>query len=93
MQLVETRKPLARARRLLELDYAPDVPLRVLHALERQGKALGLPLHQLELLGQDSGTAQGFIEACRQGDDEDYLMDVDWAMLEARLSGRPPIFN
>jgi len=94
MQHTATMKTPLHRRPLLELDYGPDVPLAVLHALERAGRRIGLPLHQMELLGQDEQTARGFVAAVEEGRQEEYIEGhVDWAVLEAKLFGRPPVRN
>lgn len=48
----------------------------------------GVPLWQLELLGQDEAVAQAFIQAARQGDAHAYMRDVEWDVLETRYQAR-----
>ena len=91
MQVVSTT-PL-QARRLLELDYDAHVPMSLLVRLERWARSIGLPMQQLELLGQDAKAAAGFINACAEGMEDEYLDTVSWGDLEAHLFGRPPVFN
>lgn len=72
----------------LALDYDPDLGADVLGALERAGRATGLPLAQIELLGQDPHAAAGFTDAVEAGDITGFIAAVDWDGLDARLQQR-----
>lgn len=72
----------------MDLDFHPSMPLEVRVDLVEEGRAAGVPLWQLELLGQDDVIAEDFTEACRQDRAHDFLADVEWDVLEARYQDR-----
>lgn len=76
------------ARRLLPLEYHPEVPTEHLERLEKAARIYGLPLGELELLGQDDEFATGFTQAVLEGNVERYLPLVPWDYLERRLQGQ-----
>lgn len=69
--------------KLLPLDYDPEVPVDVLQAMEAQAKAAGLPLDQIELLGQDEQVCRDFTHIARHAGIEAALLTTDWLLLEA----------
>lgn len=75
----------ASTRRLLPLEYHPEVSAEALERLENAARVYGLSLNELELLGQDSEYAAGFTQAVLEGDVERYLPLVPWDFLERRL--------
>jgi hypothetical protein len=87
------RAETVRPHRLLDLDYAPHVPMATLHRLEAAARRMGLPLHQLELLGQDANVAEGFVMACMLGDSENFCLAVDWQELEERREAHDSACN
>lgn len=72
----------------MDLDFHPSLPLEVRVDLVEEGRDAGVPLWQLELLGQDEVTAERFAEACRQERAQAFLADVEWDVLEARYQDR-----
>lgn len=72
----------------VELDYGPAVPDAVLRDLEGAARDVGLPLEQLELLGQDLLAALRFAASVREGDHQRFLADVDWDRLESAYRAR-----
>lgn len=75
---------------MMDLAYNPTLSDGLVARLEEAARGFGLPLRQIELLGQDSVTAQGFVRSVRAGDTERYLQQVDFQRLEARLADRVP---
>ncbi len=67
----------------LGLHYAPHLNAHVVDNLERAGRQCGLPLAQLELLGQDETVALDFIASVIGRYTMRYLAEVDWDRLEA----------
>ncbi len=72
----------------MELDFHPGLALEVRMDLEEAGRRAGLPLWQLELIGQDETTAVQFTQAARRGEARGFLEEVDWDVLEARFQAR-----
>ncbi len=72
----------------MDLDLHPALPLEVRMDLTEAARRVGVPLWQLELLGQDEAVAQAFIRAARQGNGQAYMRDVEWDVLEARYQAR-----
>lgn len=72
----------------MDMDFHPSLPLEVRVDLVEEGRGVGLPLWQLELLGQDEVIAEAFAEACRQDRARPFLEDVQWDVLEARYQDR-----
>ncbi len=67
----------------LGLRYAPYMNADVAKNLEIAGRHAGLPLSQLELLGQDEGVALDFVAAIIARRSQQFLATVDWDRLEA----------
>ena len=74
--------------RKLRLDYNCELPIGTILELEMHGKRDGLPLYQMELLGQTSETAAGYVSASNLGLQEAYLQAVLWERLENALYRR-----
>lgn len=72
----------------MDLDFHPGLPLEVRMDLTEAGRGAGLPLWQLELLGQDEATANRFTQAVRRGRTHAFLDAVEWDVLEARYQAR-----
>jgi hypothetical protein len=66
----------------LGLHYAPHLDSRILHNLEMAGRSIGLPLEQLELLGQCQSIAVEFTNAVISDCGQTYLACVDWNHLD-----------
>lgn len=79
----------------MDLDYSPELTLNLRTCLERAAGRLGLPLADLELLGQDADVATRFIDAVTEGDAEVFLECLDRAALAQKRSDRiretPPV--
>ncbi|HLE97420.1 MAG TPA: hypothetical protein VI997_08635 [Candidatus Thermoplasmatota archaeon] len=73
---------------MLPLDYAPQLPRRLVEALERWGRAEGLSLIELELVGQDPAVAAGFVAAARRRAGRAFLASVDTEALQRTLETR-----
>lgn len=74
--------------RLLPLDYAPEVPPELLHEMECLGKRMGLALDDLELLGQDAGAIETFLQANSAQGPAAAIDAVAWEELEALWAKR-----
>lgn len=74
----------------MNLDYDPTLSEGLVARLEEAARGVGLPLHRIELLGQDAVTAQGFVRSVRAGDVENYLDQVDFERLAALRGERVP---
>lgn len=72
----------------MDLDYDPRIPDDLLRDLERAARELGLPLHVIELLGQDRAVARGFLEACTNDRGPAFMDEVDLDRLERVLEAR-----
>lgn len=72
---------------LNDLDYDANMPGHVVDRLEEAARGVGLPLRELELLGQDPSTAEAFVNSVQAGRYESFLDGVDWGALEQRLYG------
>lgn len=66
----------------MDLDYDTRIPDEMLRTLEERGRSLGLPLHRIELLGQDRTVVRAFNRAVDEGNARSYLDEVDWDRLE-----------
>lgn len=77
----------ARPTGLLPLDYPTTIPADALAAMEAQARATGLPLWQVELLGQQESTARRFADLAPH-QVAPFLRCVDWRQLEMRLHQR-----
>lgn len=73
----------------MDLDYAASLSPELICELERAARWIGLPLRELELLGQSHQQAQAFVESVDTGRHERFLDAVDWRQLEALLYDRP----
>lgn len=78
---------------LLHLEYNHTIPTAKLAAMERWGKALGLPLATLEMLGQDEVVCDAFVQAASGGDGRRFveLLDLERLQEAARHPDRPGI--
>lgn len=65
----------------MDLDYSPALPEGIARDLERAAGLVGLPLAELELIGQDPLTALCFIEAVHRGPTTSFFDEVDWDRL------------
>ncbi len=74
--------------RLLDLDYAPEVPDNLLARMERIGRDAGMPLAQLELLGQDATACWEFNHLSETVSVEGAILSMDWIKLDAILQSR-----
>lgn len=72
----------------MDLDFHPGLPLEVRVDLVDEGRSAGVPIWQLELLGQDEVIAFEFVQAARQDETDRFLEDVEWDVLEARYQDR-----
>ncbi len=70
---------------LSNLDYDLRLTESTLERLEEAARSIGLPLRELELLGQCPSTAHAFIESVQQGRHGAFLDRVDWHGLEHQL--------
>jgi hypothetical protein len=66
----------------VDLDYDNRIPDDTLRTMEEEGRKMGLPLHRIELLGQDRAVVRGFNKAVEEGNARSYLDEVDWDRLE-----------
>lgn len=73
-----------RVRRM-DLDYENTLSRQMIDALEEAARSVGLPLREVELIGQDPNVARGFVDSVRGGRHVDFLEGVDWTRLERRL--------
>lgn len=46
---------------MLNLSYSPDVPQAMIEMLEHYGKRMGLPLEELETIGQSLASVERFL--------------------------------
>lgn len=72
----------------MDLDFPPGMPLEIRMDLTDAARGTGLPLWQLELLGQDEAIASAFIQAARRGGTTAFMGEVQWDVLEARYQAR-----
>jgi len=72
----------------MDLDFHPGLPLEVRLDLTEAARSAGLPLWQLELLGQDEHVAQRFVDEARAGRASKTLETTEWDALEARYQAR-----
>lgn len=72
----------------MDLDYDRAVPAAALSEMERAAREVGLPLEQLELLGQDAGRAREFAQRVRRGGWAAFLQRVDWDELDRARRAR-----
>lgn len=73
---------------MMELVYAPSLTDALIARLEEAARGVGLPLREIELLGQDRHLARAFVHSVQAGDQDAFLDSVDWDELHARLSQR-----
>lgn len=62
--------------------------MALLHQMERLCKGAGVPLVQIELLGQDANVCQDFIQLATSVTVQAALLTTDWLLLEARWQVR-----
>jgi hypothetical protein len=72
----------------VDLDFHPGLPVEIRVDLVELGRREGLALWQLELLGQDEGIAETFVNAVGRGEADEFLAQVEWDALEARYQDR-----
>jgi len=72
----------------MELAYAPSLTDALIARLEEAARGVGLPLREIELLGQDRHMAQAFVDSVQAGDHDRFLSSVDWDELQERLADR-----
>lgn len=72
----------------MEFDYAPSLSSTLIANLEEAARGIGLPLREIELLGQDPYLAQAFVDSVRAGDHDVFLSGIDWDDLHGRLMDR-----
>lgn len=72
----------------MDLNYNHRISDRVLREMERLARAAGLPLHVIELLGQEGAVARAFIRAARRDESESFLDRLDLHRLESLLTAR-----
>lgn len=76
---------------LMDLDYSETLADDLIDALEEAARAVGLPLSQLELLGQHPAHAEAFVQHVRSGTHDGFLDRIDWSGLEVlRTHGWQP---
>lgn len=73
---------------MMELAYAPSLTDGLIARLEEAARGVGLPLREIELLGQDRHLAQAFVDSVQAGDHDAFLTSVDWDQLHGRLAQR-----
>lgn len=73
---------------MMELAYAPSLTDALIARLEEAARGVGLPLREIELLGQDPHIARAFVDSVQSGDHDAFLTGVDWDGLYARLQDR-----
>lgn len=72
----------------MNLDYTEQMTDEMIAELEEAARAVGIPLRELELIGQDTKIARRFVASVRQGDQDTFLDAVEWSHLKARLHSR-----
>ncbi len=75
----------------MNLDYAANLSPELVCELERAGRWIGLPLRELELLGQSREHTEAFVESVDTGTHEEFLDHVDWRLLQTLLHDRPDL--
>jgi hypothetical protein len=73
---------------MMELAYSPSLTDALIARLEEAARGVGLPLREIELLGQDPHIARAFVDSVQAGDHDAFLASVDWDALHARLAER-----
>lgn len=73
----------------MNLDYAANLSPELVCELERAARWIGLPLREIELLGQSEEHAEAFVKSVDTGKHERFLDEVDWRQLESLLHDRP----
>lgn len=72
---------------VIDLDYAAELTDTTIDRLEEAARTVGLPLRELELIGQDAELADAFIESVQSGRHQAFVDGVDWTRLEGKLYG------
>ncbi|HVL86543.1 MAG TPA: hypothetical protein VM681_00845 [Candidatus Thermoplasmatota archaeon] len=72
---------------MLNLAYGVDVPAPLLEIMEHHARRLGLPLSQVELLGQDTETVEGFLLAIERGAARSYASSLGRPSVETERGG------
>ena len=72
----------------MDLDFEPTLPADVRVDLVMAAQRCGIPLQQLELLGQDESVARAFASSVRAGTGRAFLTGCDWDRLERLYDGR-----
>ncbi len=75
-------------RPVLPLDYDPAIDGNVLRLIETTARHMGVPLDQLEMLGQDADTGLAFVAAADNDLAWDFLESVDWDCLWQKYCAR-----
>lgn len=73
---------------MMELAYSPSLTDALIARLEEAARGVGLPLREIELIGQDRHLARAFVDSVQSGDHDAFLSSVDWDGLHARLVER-----
>lgn len=76
------------APKLLDLDYAPAIPADVLARMEVVAKGAGLPLDQIELIGQDLQACEDFVYLADVAGVHAAVQTLDWLTLESLWAQR-----
>ncbi|MDX1611953.1 MAG: hypothetical protein R3185_06250 [Candidatus Thermoplasmatota archaeon] len=69
----------------MNLAYAASLSPELICELERAARWTGLPLRELELLGQDPEHARAFVDHVARGTHATFLDQVAWTSLENAL--------
>lgn len=69
----------------MDLDYHATLTTPLIDRLEEAARAVGLPLREVELLGQDADVAEAFVASVEEGSHAVFLDELDWARLKGRL--------
>ncbi len=72
----------------LGLAYDSRVDPHIIARLEGAARRVGLPLGDVELLGQSEVASMAFVSAVEGGKIRDFLATFDWAPLEAAMEVR-----
>ncbi len=81
-------EPATAPPRLLNLDYAPEIPDKALADMESIARDAGMPLAQIELLGQDATACWEFTHLSKTAGVAGAILHTDWMRLENILETR-----